>query len=1326
MQLDVRWDGSNTPFEGDRSVPLTGIPAAAQVLSARVTVTPVDPGAATGDPDDSFVERIHFSGGGPRFGASLAHGNDFAEVDFRARRTLASVTVDDVVLVGTHGATLQIDPGGAYVEVNDVGAIRTPGDDLFEFLTNGTRALPSFVVARFKITNQGPNDTPDITAVAVRSVPENVSLRLGDQPPFHTFLGPLTETGTSADFATLLAEFLEGDTPVDGHHSVPLVIHSDSIARLDVTVSLDLLVAHQPLTAGVGEAAMEFDVAALPVGAATSFSLTLPVEARAVAGRTAVRFRGAFDDSRIALGPLAPTPADEVRIVSPLGTATGTPEPQAQAQPFTLPASGIDVTGIDLLLTPTTPAAQVQVDIRDDLGGKPGTQSLLSRPLTLDLRQTSSASAQWLTVPLPQPLHLERQKTWWLVVQRSLGSVAWSVRAPRKGQPGLQMTDDGALSWHRAQVGTLTDAEGLFRLRHRPAAFTMPIHVFVGEAPDAAHPERAVVGTEVPLAQFEPLGRVDFVLDTEELSSAINDAIEAGAARTCQPVEHLANGDMEAWFRIGDRPQPARLMLWPHTRPRAIAMAPDALYCYVLEVVASHPVVRVFDAMCLEPRQVIVLSALDEGDEFQDCALAVAPSGNRLFAAHSRRIWAVDLEQGLELAHWDEERQVVGLGVGGGALLVARATGASGLAADVRAISLQAAEAPPADGTPPESRPITTLEQVPQAFAVSPSGDRVSVAFDVDSATPAGLLVAYGGTGREQARIDLPFRPGGVALSSRQGRALVGDRTNGLVHVVDLERQAVTATNVAARIVPSQLALAAINGDRAAAAGFGDLERPFVSVIDFGVPLPQHWTVTAGVVTPVCVGEPLHIAARLGEAGREPATPLSAISQIVAVSGGCIYDFSFRGLASSDGATGEVIWRGTSCSTATPDTPVPIAVAAAKLSSAARRPELVLHRVRLQAPADATQAEVRFRASDGVAAFVDVASLRPPDGPLSNGDLQETAPTGTPLGWTLEPADTPAFRFEAGRIENLGTDPLTVFQDVAVVPSDTFRLEFRGDMVIDRDPPVLAVHWLDADAAPVSVTLDGGTSTVRLAEGVVPAEATRAEVSLTLPGGSAVAVTHLALRTRLLTNVRISVFAEAPGSLTVSQFQVVTDTTAPVPPVPPAGGLCPPTRPGDECSDTQGSERYCPVCKSVEPTRAGRPSVLDGRAVTLDSCETCGSTQVTSSGRGRAVRRVPTLPSVAIAPRPLQGARGVAAAAANGLLTPLVSHRPSPLLVIRGISKAEVAMLTQRGILSLDAFIAIAPEALAALLPSKSLRRARLLQGLARKARDQADRDPDA
>jgi len=1295
MRLDVRWDGSRLPFEGQRSVPVTVIPSGAQVLSAHVRVTPVDPGGVTADPEDSFVERIRFGPGGPRWGANITHGSDFVEVDFRTRRTLAAVSVTSV-----SNGRLQIDPGGTYVEINSAGAIRTPGDALFTFTAAGRRVLPSFVVARFKITNAPAGGVPDLTEVEIRSVPENVSLGLGDQPPFQTFLGAMTQPETSGDFASLLTEFLQTARVENGLYVVPLMVHSDTIARLEVAVTLEVLQAQRPLAAGGGESAMEFSVDAIPVGAATSFRLELPIDARAVPGRTAVRFQGAFDDTRIAFGPLAPdVTSDAAALVSTPGPDA---RPQAQAQPFTLSDRSLNVTGIDLLLSPTTLAAQVRVDIRDDLGGKPGAQSLLASPLKIDLHQRPSTAPQWLTVDLPADLHLERHRPLWLVVQRSLGDATWSVQAADGAGPGLQQTDDGGLSWRKTQVGTLTQAGALFRLRHRPPAFTMPIHVFVGEGS---------ARREVPLAEFEPLGRVDFTLDTEQFAATINQVLSQSAAHACRPVEHLTDGDLEEWLLVGDSPGTPRVLEWTPASPPplALAMSPDALYLYTLEEAGHALTVRCFDTVCLEEREGLTLSAItDAGDDGAAGSLAISTSGARLFAAFGHQLWLVDLAAGAEVGTWRDERGVIALASGGGKLFIARE--GDDADPDILSTNATAAEASLAAGDAPVSEPFTSLSTPARSIAVTTAGDLVLAAFGVDSGADEGTLIAYDASGEEGWRIeDLGFRPGGVALSSAAGRGFVADTVNDTIHAVDLSRRLV-APGPDVTVDPSRLALAAIRGDRLAVAGEGDGERPFVHVIDFGTPVPKHWDITAGQVRPVCLGLPFHIGARLGEAGGKVAGPLSALSQVVAVEGGCLFDFAFWATASSDGAAGEVIWRGSRCAQSRVDT-VPIRAVPRKITHRVDRPSLELHRARLEAPADATQAEVRFRASDGVWALVDVVSLKPPEGPLDNPDLQVIDESGLPQGWTLEPPGPPAFQAEGRTVRNLGIDPLTLLQEVGVTENEAFRLEFRGQVSHGTHPPIAALHWLDVGAPAVELRLEGDGADVRVADGVVPPGATRAEVSLTLPGGSEFTVEQFAMRIGVMTGVLFSVYAEAPGSLTVSQLQVVTDRETPAPPSPPDEGLCPATKPGDECRGDDGDSHYCPSCASEQTMRTERDVLLEARPARLVTCESCAATLVRHAGRLHPTRRALALPSFAIPRRPATGRGALRRPGPKAA----VSSLPLPLSRIRGISAAAIRRMSRAGVHTLEQLAALEPKRLARLLATKSLVRARALQARGRK-----------
>src|SRR5207244_2450900 len=110
MELTATHPGADTPLEGDLTLFLQALPSDAKVTAATVTLTPV---AA---PDGPFLEKIHFSDGQGDHGATkvsgMLAGSNFVEIDFHARRTLASVEGS-----GLDGWGLQVDLGGLYVDI---------------------------------------------------------------------------------------------------------------------------------------------------------------------------------------------------------------------------------------------------------------------------------------------------------------------------------------------------------------------------------------------------------------------------------------------------------------------------------------------------------------------------------------------------------------------------------------------------------------------------------------------------------------------------------------------------------------------------------------------------------------------------------------------------------------------------------------------------------------------------------------------------------------------------------------------------------------------------------------------------------------------------------------------------------------------------------------------------------------------------------------------------------------------------------------------------------------------------------------------------------
>jgi len=248
MQLSDSFDGSADAFEGDWTLLWRSLPANARVTKATLRLTP---SAALGG--ELFEEAITFRADGQGdLGATEVTGSSFVEVDFHRRRTLGSVTGSNVT-----SANLQVDMGGVYFELNDKGAIN-PSDSLFTVPADGI--LPGLTVSKFKLTPGTAGGSPDVTNVTIRSVPTNVTVRLGLMPPFWIRVGEITQAETSPDFAPILQTFLATAQVENGFYTVPLVLHSDAVTRLSAELDVEYLVEQSTGPIGVNEVVLVFDV----------------------------------------------------------------------------------------------------------------------------------------------------------------------------------------------------------------------------------------------------------------------------------------------------------------------------------------------------------------------------------------------------------------------------------------------------------------------------------------------------------------------------------------------------------------------------------------------------------------------------------------------------------------------------------------------------------------------------------------------------------------------------------------------------------------------------------------------------------------------------------------------------------------------------------------------------------------------------------------------------------------------------------------------------------------------------------------------------------
>ncbi|HEX8651041.1 MAG TPA: hypothetical protein VF708_09365 [Pyrinomonadaceae bacterium] len=934
MKLSDRYEGASDPFEGDRALVLKTIPVGARIRSARATVTPVD-GTRGANP---FAETISFNRTTGGWGATKTTvAARWVEVDFHARRTLAGVAG-----VNLEQTTLQVDLGGAYVEINTSGGIKTPSD-ANPFIIGNTEALPGLNVTKLKLTNNPANPSiitsPDISRVTVRSTPTNVSLRLGELPVFWTYAGEMTRPETVPDFALVINAALATAQSENGFYILPLVLHSDTIARLNVELEMEFSSEQSVLPEGLTEIVLPFDLSGT-TPSEQQLQIDIPPNKRLSVEGTAARVTGVFDETRLVPETDTPAPApDEVEL-----SLEVSPE-ISQAQPVKL-TNEVLATDIDLFVMLTT-TVRLQLDLRDDLDGKPAQASLLPVPVEVEVtgpagtgEDTKDVKAQWVSIKLPSVFKFKAGATYWLVLQSLEGEVGWRTRSAPGAELSVQRTNDGGLSWRAAEAGRVSGPlKAFFHLRQRPRRFEMPIRLRVGEGAKAV---------EVDLKRFESLGRVDFALEAQDLAGAVNKFLEQGGARDCPQVEHLSNGDFEEWLRVGDT-------LWPPvpiplaSPPLSVGIAPDGSWGYVGQSAAQKGVLRIFDVACN------VLRDEDVQLELTPQRLLMSPDGLHAYACGDTRIQLIDtslhqtigtpFDPGVDITGQQSSAiEAVTLSGDGGRLYVietyfqmgddvtavaatrrelhvldtfklaqALESGQADLK-DARIITAPLDRLPPVKAiavTPDETRLLAAaiitgttprgslhvldlsdlslegetvpLGQSPVALAVSPDGDQVLVTDQTDNNLTFVALsnIARGDSSKAIKTLSLAPFPIDVAITADRQRAyVVGVDT---LSYIDLSALAVVKTQ---QLGESLLGLAVTpQGDRlyipAAPISADHTRRDALYSIQIGSRQPVEWNVTSGQVAPLCQPEPFRQIALLGSPpGSATQLPLNVHTQM--------------------------------------------------------------------------------------------------------------------------------------------------------------------------------------------------------------------------------------------------------------------------------------------------------------------------------------------------------------------------------------------------------------------------------------------------------------
>ncbi|WP_020579046.1 helix-hairpin-helix domain-containing protein [Actinopolymorpha alba] len=1211
MRVRTEHSGRQLPFERERQLVLRRLPSGALVSRAVLTVAPysVDPGRR-------FLETIAFPTPAGDWGASKSRSVNAVEIDLHARRKLASLAGSSLV-----GGTLLVDLGGGYLGVDAAGGL----GGTTALAVSDTMDLPGLTVTGLRVAHAGA----DIDALKVASPPSNLTVAVQGGPVFFTHLGDLVTPVTTPDFSAVLNAMLPELAVEDGVLVVPFVVHSDSIARLDLTLEVDFTVAVDAMPPGLGRVHVPYAYGGEPASAGSALSVAVPPGMVAVAGATTGRAQGAFESSTVVYGPVTATAAEQVPL-----TADG---PLAHA--FVLPDSLV-ASSVDLLLTAVTAQVRLAVDLVDDLDGKPGRTSLLSRPAELVLSRDQAGSPTWLNVALPEELELAGGVRRWLVLQARDGSATWGAVVAGSGEPVLQRTADGGLSW-RAVPG---DRGGLLRLRQTTRTFTMPLELRVGSGAGEV---------AVPLQQFAAQGTVDVDLSFDGVAHAVNTAV-ASSSSTPPSAEHVANGDFAEWYRVGTGLAGTNSLSVPSKQYEfrsAVAFAPDGGTLYAGARGEDGMRLVAFDVLC---RQVEYDARLGAGTPV---SLAVDPSGRRALVAAANMgeipgatigaaLVLVDLvagrpvgtpipvpERPTEVTASPDGTGVYLLGAGDGAAVVrfvtwsALAAAAGGADLDWAAQpvdTINAVRATQAVGTDGRLYVLTGIEEASSLHAyadqsalgaggstsvsapsgardltVTPAGDQVLVL------TPGAVTVLRATDLRPITTVSLgkgvdaqclAMDPAGeVALIVQDGPVLALDPRRRVL--TKTSTQVDTAAGDADVVIAPTGAYAAVTRARA-------LD---VVLIGIGAAQPTDWELTAGEVRPVCLPSTGEVFALLGQVNRfsrrtaaedgakSPLQP-AAMSQVVSATGATRYRFGFDGIALAEGATGQLIWRGGDCTVGRTDRIDVEVFDTGERSTLQRVPR---HDLVVTSPPGAVQVEVRFATGEG-AMLVDHVTLAG-SAELSVATWQSPSPTATvtPVGVGVT-------------VTNGGPVDAVVTQPVTLAAGQHFDLHATARV----SSPGAAVELAFADetgaplGAPARLALDPLDFDDRARSGEVPANAVEGELRIVVPSGGSVELAALSLTVSDPAEVAVRFVSEAPGDLAVSGVTVRLDHGTPQQAPTPPGGLCPASPAGDP------DGCYCCSCGEHRPARRPVPVVTGaGRPATVSACPTCGASRIRLGGR---------------------------------------------------------------------------------------------------------------
>ncbi len=512
-------------FEGDKSVSFDNLPEKVYITKATVEITP-----------ERYEETLDFAETDGRRLPTKVLGQDaksqWAIIDFHTERTFNRIVTD-----GAQSFDLQMGLGGTWVSISPEGSISSSGSGSAEHFRSGD-VFPELKSQKIRVIFSPDGQTLgvaqgssfDVRSVSILSLPESLSLRLGDEGvPFWEYAGELGVPLETLDFSQVLNSYLKTQDPRGGFYSIPLVISSGTLSRLELSANIEFLHARDEFLDRVQrktipQKSLAFTWNDLSDPAEHMVWIPLPESAIITEeGKGAsLRLQGnSFLSTRIAQDNVDASGTGNLVSASITGQYSVAQEVVVEDD-FTLRA-------VDIRLTRLSEELRLKIDIRKDADGVPSDVILTSAEVNLEELETGQP--EWVNIELP-PKDLSAGRRFWLTLLNFDGEAEWMGKPVKVGQPALWYTADGGISWSDYQLNDGRKLAGLFRLRYEPVRYTHPVSMYVRRE-------------AVPLVGIQRAGDEDFAVEAEFAQQLRAHLDAAKLTDVTKPGELIQNGDFE-------------------------------------------------------------------------------------------------------------------------------------------------------------------------------------------------------------------------------------------------------------------------------------------------------------------------------------------------------------------------------------------------------------------------------------------------------------------------------------------------------------------------------------------------------------------------------------------------------------------------------------------------------------------------------------------------------------------------------------------------------------------------------------------------------------